>query len=238
VPIVIGEFELGTDCTDAASVESFGRWLRSAGGEYGWFLWSVGGGFEAQWSPVARRYVSPIPGFPPVRFFRYEDFEVPTNMASWNVQTGGNVPAEMEWVAPGVEGYGHALRVAFGPHADQGQGNWAQVFSCWIFPERFGEVKPDRVTFRLRGDSTPPEVYRQQVFLSEARFEAEKHRALIPLSDTSWHKVTLTGADFTPPVTDFTKIVRITFGCVGENAGLTRKVSFLVDNVDFEQPLQ
>lgn len=238
VPLLIGELELGDDIMDAAALEVFGKWLEASEGRYGWFSWSVGAGFEQQWSPVARRYSSAVPGYPPVRVFRFEDFERPTNMMSWIVQTGGNTPAEMEWVAPGVEGYGHCLRAAFGPWQDKGKGNWAQVYTSWVFPERFADIKPDRLSFQLKGDGTPPEVYMQQVFISEKRFEAQQYRALIPLDDARWHKVTLTGADFTPPVTDFGKILRVTFACVGANSLLKRRVEFRVDNVDFEAPIR
>ncbi|MBI2299351.1 MAG: cellulase family glycosylhydrolase [Armatimonadetes bacterium] len=238
VPLMVGEFELGDDIMDAAALGVFGRWLEASDGKYGWFTWSVGGGFEAQWQPVAERCASPVPGFPPVHAFRYEDFEVPTNLASWNVQTGGNVPAGMELSAPGVEGWGHALRVTFGPHRDQGKGNWAQVYSCWVMPERFGDVAPDRISFQLKGDGTPAEVYRQQVLLSGERFLAERHRATVPLDDKDWHPVVPTGSDFTPPVTDFRKIVRVTFGCVGANSLLEREVTFEVDNVEFQQALR
>jgi len=237
-PILIGEFELGGEFMDAPSLEVFGKWLEGSDGRYGWFSWSTGAGFEEQWEPVARRYASEVPGYPPVRSFRIDDFERPTDMASWNVQTGGNVPVSMDWVEPGVEGYGHCLRASFGPHADNGQGNWAQVFCCWLQPGRLGDLRPDRLTFHLKGDGTPADVYRQQVFLSEKRFEAEQYLALVPIQDTSWHKVTLTASDFTPPVPDFTRIVRVTFACVGENAGLQRAVTFDVDNVDWEQAVR
>jgi len=238
VPVMVGEFELGADLMTPEALETFGAWLREADGQYSWFSWAVGVGFEAQWSPVALAHASLVPGHPPVRVFRYEDFERPTNMTSWYAQSGGNVPAEMERIAPGVEGYGYALHAALGPRADSGEGDWAQVYSCWVMPSRLGDVKPDRISFQLRGDGTSPDVYRQQMFLSEKRFEAEQYRALVPLSDTGWHKVTLAGTDFTPPIADFTKILRVTFGCTGDNARLDRRVEFWVDNVDFEQALR
>lgn len=235
VPIVVGEFELGTPFMTEEAFAVYLDWLRDNPGRYAWWAWSID--FAEQWdrllAPFFRAWASPVPGFGATEKFLFEDFEGPDaiELGTWQATRGGEGPAiRAELAAPGCEGWGKCLRVTFG--AGTGKPGWASVWCPWVFPRRWGELTPDRVGMVLRGDGTPAKAYRLAVLVGEDPFKAPTHRAGVPIDDATWHKVVLKGGAFTPPVTDFSKVQRIQFDAEAPPG----EVTFEVDRITFEAP--
>jgi len=235
VPVLVGEFELGPTFMTEEAFRFYLDWLRDNPGKYGWWAWDLGvsGIWDHLVKPFFPRWASPIPGFPATDKFVFEDFE---GMDAFKYQTwlaggGGGTPVKAELVAPGCESWGKCMRITFGPKSDKP--TWAAVWTSWVFPARWAPLKPDRLTFTLKGDGTPASRFMLQVCLGPGRFSGPKHRASVSLEDTNWHQVVLHGSDFTPPIEDFATTNRIQFN--GGSAPV--KVTFSVDNIQLEQPI-
>ena len=238
VPVVVGEFELGTPFMTEEALAVYLDWLRENPGRYAWWAWSIDSGahWDALTKPFFRAWASPVPGFGATDKFMFEDFEGPDalEMGSWTASSGGGPSLRAEVVFPGSEGWGKCLRVNVKP-AD-GKGGWAAVWCSWVFSQRWQApatgraLTPDRVAFLLRGDGTSARTHRLTVSVGDLRFKTPTHRAGVPLEDKTWHKVVLRGSDFTPPVTDFSKVVRLQFDA-GAPPG---EVTFHVDRITFE----
>ena len=235
VPVLVGEFELGGPFMDDQAFRVYLDWLRDNPGNYGWWAWDLGGAdvWDHLVRPFFRKWASPVPGFPATDKFVFEDFEGLDvfKYQTWLVGGGGGTPVKAELASPGCEGWGNCMRVTFGPRSDKP--TWAAVWSSWVFPERWAPLKPDRLTFILKGDGTPPGTFMLTVCVGGGRFSDPKHRAVVSLEEKSWHKVVLRGSDFTPPVEDFAAIQRLQF-----NGGAApAEVTFHVDNIKLEQPI-
>ena len=234
VPIVVGEFELGGEFMDEASFRLYQEWLRDNPGNYGWFGWSMD--HAAQWAqciiPFFWEWASRVPGFPPTARHILEDFDGPDALfhGSWEASGGSRTPVNAKIIEPGCEGWGQALEITFGPSSERGEGNWAAVWTPWAKPSNWADLQPDRITMVLRGDGSATNF---DVRLGSGRFQGGEHKAEVSLADPSWHPVVLRGTDFTPPVNDFSTIVRIAFhaGYVPQEATLT------VDRILLERPL-
>ncbi len=235
VPIVVGEFELGNDIMDEASFRLYEEWLRDNPGNYGWFGWSIDQ--AAQWAqcciiPFFWEWASRVPGFPPTARHILEDFEGPDALfhQSWQAASGGRIPVKAQIVEPGCEGWGQALEITFGPSSEQGEGNWAAVWTPWAQASNWADLQPDRITMVLRGDGSATSV---DVRLGSHRFQGGEHHAQVSLADPSWHPVVLRGTDFTPPINDFSTIGRIEFFM----GYMPQAVTFTVDRILLERPL-
>lgn len=235
VPMLVGEFELGTPFMNEDAFRLYLEWLGDNPGKYGWWAWDLGN--APDWDHVVKpffpKWASPVPGFPATDTFVFEDFEGLDAFAyqTWLAGGGGGTPVKAEVSAPGCEGWGKCLRITFGPKSDKP--TWAAVWTSWVFPERWAPLKPDRLTFILKGDGTPAGTFMLPVSLGGGRFSNPQHRAHVSLADRSWHKVVLHGSDFTPPITDFAGVQRLQF----DGGSARTQVTFAVDSIKLEQPI-